>query len=152
MPPQPIDWYRNLITSMGAKIKIRRAFYQGRPAAGILTIRHKATMTYKYGCSDSRYHMLGPVQLLIWRAIQEAKEDGLLDFDLGRTDCHNEGLLTFKDRLGGTRSTLTYLRYPAPRTQTATMHASMRIARFLFSITPSSLLALAGNIFYPHID
>jgi len=152
VPPQPLAWFRNLIASMGDKLKIRVASSShGRPAAAILTIRYKATMTYKYGCSDSRFHKLGPIQLLIWKAIQEAKGAGLLEFDLGRTDCNNEGLLTFKDRLGGARSTLTYQRYPAP-TQRAIEGASMGIAKSLIALTPRGLLATAGSIVYPHID
>lgn len=152
VPPQPISWFRNLIACMGDKLKIRLACYKDEPAAGILTIRYKATMTYKYGCSDSRFHSFGPMQLLLWKAIQEAKGDGLLEFDLGRSDCNNDGLLTFKDRWGGTRSTLTYLRYPEPATPRATGRASMRIARSLVALAPDSLLARAGNILYPHID
>jgi len=91
------------------------------------------------------------MQLLMWEAIQEAKEDGLLEFDMGRTDWDNEGLLTFKDRFGGTRSTLTYLRYPAPKKLRAG-HIQMRMAKLLFSLTPRSVLIAAGNILYRHID
>jgi hypothetical protein len=109
-------------------------------------------MTYKYGCSDSRFHKLGPMQLLMWRAIQEAKDAGLLDFDLGRTDLNNEGLLTFKDRWGGTRSNLGYLRYPAPKPQRPTDNVSVGVAKSLFAVAPEALLRRAGNILYPHVD
>jgi CelD/BcsL family acetyltransferase involved in cellulose biosynthesis len=152
VPPQPLAWFRNLIASMGDKVKLRLAYHDGQPAAGILTIRYKTTMTYKYGCSDPQFHKLGPMQMLMWRAIQEAKNDGLLEFDMGRTDSSNEGLLTFKDRWGGARSTLTYLRYPAPKAQRGAETASIRIAKSLFALTPISLMATAGNIIYPHID
>lgn len=153
LPPQPLCWFRNLIASMGDKLKIRLASSRdGQPAAAILTIRFKATMTYKYGCSDSRFHKLGPMQLLLWKAIEEAKESGLCEFDMGRTDLTNEGLLTFKDRWGGTRSTLQYLRYPAPAVQSATANASVGIARSLFGLAPSVVLRTAGNVLYPHID
>ena len=70
-------------------------------------------MTYKYGCSDARFHQLGGMQLLMWKAIQEAKRDGLQEFDMGRTEWDNEGLLRYKDRWGGTRSMLTSFRHPA---------------------------------------
>lgn len=152
VPPQPLAWFRNLIDCMGEKLKIRLASYQGRPVAGILTLRHKATMTYKYGCSDSQFHRFGPMQLVLWKAIQEAKNDGLLEFDLGRTEEANEGLLTFKDRWGATRSTLTYSRYPAPTTRRASETASMRLVKSLCVLTPDSLLTRAGNLLYPHID
>jgi CelD/BcsL family acetyltransferase involved in cellulose biosynthesis len=152
VPPQPISWFRNLIACMGDKVKIRLASCEGLPAAGILTIRYKATMTYKYGCSDSRFHKFGPIQLLMWKAIEEAKRDGLLEFDMGRTDGGNEGLLLFKDRWGGTRSTLTYVRYPEPKPQRTGKITSMRMAKSLIALAPTSLLARAGNILYPHID
>jgi Acetyltransferase (GNAT) domain len=152
VPPQPLSWFRNLISCMGDKVKIRLASCKGRPAAGILTIRYKATMTYKYGCSDSQFHRFGPMQFLMWKAIQEAKGDGLLEFDMGRTDLSNEGLLTFKDHWGGARSTLTYMRYPEPKPQRATESGSMRIAKSLIAVSPESLLVRAGNILYPHID
>ena len=153
LPPQPICWFRNLIASMGDKLKIRLASSrEGRPVAAILTIRFKATMTYKYGCSDSRFHKLGPMQLLLWRSIQEAKETGLLEFDLGRSDPANEGLLTFKDRWGSKRSTLTYLRYPAPEAQRVPGHVSLGVARSLFGLAPDALLRTAGNVLYPHVD
>lgn len=152
VPPQPLSWFRNLIACAGGKAKIRVASCGGQPAACILTVQFKATMTYKYGCSDSRFHKLGPMQLLLWKAIEEAKGDGLLEFDMGRTDCGNDGLLTFKDRWGAARSTLTYLRYPPPKTQPAGESLSMRIAKSVIGLTPSSLLPAAGRIFYPHID
>jgi CelD/BcsL family acetyltransferase involved in cellulose biosynthesis len=151
IPPQPISWFRNLIACLGEKVKIRLAFQEGQPAAGILTIRHKSTMIYKYGCSDPRFHRLGSMQLLMWKAIQEAKESGLLEFDMGRTDWRNEGLLTFKDRWGGTRSTLLYLRHPRPNLHNRTESFPIRIAKRVFAWAPDSLLSTAGNILYRHI-
>ena len=152
VPPQPLSWFENLISCMGDRLRIRLASYEGRPAAGILTIRYKETMTYKYGCSDAQFHRFGPMQFLMWKAIQEAKSDGLLEFDMGRTDLDNEGLLTFKDHWGGARSTLSYMRYPLPRIHRAIEGASLRIAKSLVALTPPSLLARAGNILYQHID
>ena len=152
VPPQPLSWFRNLISCMGDRVKIRLASYNGRPVAGILTIRYKDTMTYKYGCSDSQFHRFGPMQFLMWTAIQEAKNDGLVEFDMGRTDLSNEGLLTFKDHWGGTRSPLAYTRYPEPRIHRTTESASLRIAKSLVVLTPASVLTRAGNILYHHID
>ena len=149
--PQPLSWFRNLIACIGEKAKIRLAFHGGKAVAGIFTIRHKSAMTYKYGCSDLRFHKLGSMQLLMWKAIQEAKESGLLEFDMGRTDWGNEGLLAFKDRWGCTRSTLLYLRHPAPQQHRGTEGISARIAKRLFANAPDSLLKAAGNILYRHV-
>lgn len=151
VPPQPFFWFQNLIACLGSKAKIRLASCQGQPAAGIFTICYKTTMTYKYGGSDARFHHDGPVQLLLWKAIQEAKEDGILWFDMGRTDWDNPGLLTFKDHWGGTRSTLTYLRYPRCAAPSLS-HVPTRMAKVFFDSAPTKLLTAAGNLLYRHID
>jgi len=145
IPPQPLSWFRNLIACMGERVKIRLAFQGGQVAAGILTIRYKSTMTYKYGCSDPRFHRIGSMQLLMWKAIEDAKNSALLELDMGRTDWNNEGLLTYKDRWGAARSTLMYLRYPAIKPQNCADTISMRIAKRIVTLAPDSLLTTAGR-------
>ena len=152
VPPQPLTWFRNLISCMGDSLKIRLAAYNGKPAAGILTIRYKKTMTYKYGCSDSQFHRFGPMQFLMWKAIEDAKNSGLGEFDMGRSDLSNEGLLIFKDHWGATREPLTYTRYPAPRIHRITDSTSLRMAKSFVVLTPTSVLTRAGDILYHHID
>jgi CelD/BcsL family acetyltransferase involved in cellulose biosynthesis len=149
LAPQPITWFRNLIACLGDQLKIRLASYEGQPAASILTLRYKNTMVYKYGCSDQRFHKLGPMQFLMWHAIQEAKKQGLMEFDLGRSDWDNKGLLTFKDRWDGVRSTITYLRYAAPNARGDGL--PMRVTKRILSWTPNCFLPLAGQMLYRHI-
>jgi len=79
-------------------LQIRVAFHGKWPVAAILTLRHKDTLIYKYGASDTRFNHLGGTQLLFWNAIQEAKREGLLTFDLGRTDRDNVFRLSWKWR------------------------------------------------------
>jgi len=100
LPPHPLRWFRNLISSLGERLSFRLMFSGGQPVAGILTLRYLETMTYKYGFSDQRFHRLGCMQLLLWKATQDAKEEGLTEFDLGRSDWSDEGLVKFKDRWG----------------------------------------------------
>jgi hypothetical protein len=149
LAPQPISWFHNLIACLGDQLKIRLASHEGKPVASILTIRYKDTMVYKYGCSDQRFHKFGPMQFLMWQAIQEAKNKGLREFDLGRSDWDNEGLLSFKNRWGGVRSILTYWRYSAPNAGREGI--PMRAAKRILSLTPNCLLPAAGNILYRHI-
>jgi Acetyltransferase (GNAT) domain len=85
LPPQPKRWFQNLIQCFGETLKIRVAFKEKRPVAAILTLRFKDILVYKFGCSNSRFHNLGGMHFLLWRAICEAKEDGLRTFDLGRS-------------------------------------------------------------------
>jgi hypothetical protein len=156
VPPQPKAWFRNLVDCFGKALKIRLATKAGRPIAAILTIEHKDTIVYKYGCSDARFNNLGGTSLLFWSAIQEAKLKGLNMFDFGRSDWHNQGLITFKNRWGATQSNLTYWRHDGPghsalKFKPAAEDWKLRAAKAAFSRLPGGMLSLAGNLFYKHI-
>jgi len=151
LPPQPISWFRNLIACLGERLNIRVAMKNGEPIASILTLSHRSTLVYKYGCSDERYHNLGPVPFLFWDAIREAKENGLQEFDLGRSDLTNPGLITFKTRLGAKASTLEYVRFSAAHSAPAVEDRGMHMAKRLFSCMPDGLLTTAGRLLYRHI-
>ena len=153
LPPQPLAWFRNLMHCLGEALTIRVASKDGVPVASILTLSHKTTLTYKYGSSDARYNSSGGTQLLFWKAIQEAKAEGMLEFDLGRSECENDGLITFKDRWGATRSTLTYsrtLKYSAA-TADSSSGRNAYFARQLFSFMPDWLFVAVGRVLYPHV-
>lgn len=151
LPPQPSKWFRNLIACLGEQLNIRVASKEGRPVASILTLRYKSSLVYKYGCSDASSHNLGGMALLFWKAIQEAKDQGLKEFDLGRSDPNNTGLMTFKDRWDATRSSLTYLRYPGRRCQTTREGWKLLIVKQIFSRMPDGFLATAGKLLYKHL-
>lgn len=156
LPPQPRKWFQNLIDCFGDALKIRVAFKGHTPVAAILTLQYKDTVVYKYGCSDPQLYNLGGIHLLLWNTIQEAKISGLRCFDLGRSDADNSGLITFKDRWGAGRSTLTYFRYSAsgdPRSNFVQPNTDwkLRLAKRLFARTPKSLLPVLGDFLYRHI-
>ena len=151
LPPHPLNWFRNLIACLGDGVKIRVASKDGHPVASVLTLCHKDVLVYKYGCSDARFSHCGGMQLLFWRAIQEAKENGLREFDLGRSDCDNPGLVAFKDRWGSSRSTLTYWRCPAVNLENLPPGWPMRVAKQMFAHMPDGVLTAAGNVLYKHV-
>ena len=151
LPPQPIDWFRNLIECLGDRLKIAVATKDDRPVAGILTLWNREVAVYKYGCSDARVHNLGGVPFVVWNAIQEAKDRGLTIFDLGRSDADNVGLITFKQRWGADASTLTYWRCSRRPASSRRRQLSMPIAQRLFDYLPDELLITAGKLLYRHI-
>jgi len=152
LPPQPLDWFRNLIDCLGEHLKIRVAFKNGQPVASTLTLHFKDCLVYKYGCSDSRFHNSGAMVLLFWRAIQTGKRAGAMYFDMGRSDCDDAGLLTFKMHWGSTRSLLSYWTYPARSSHTVAPRWQMHIAKQIFARIPDGLLTVAGKLLYRHID
>jgi lipid II:glycine glycyltransferase (peptidoglycan interpeptide bridge formation enzyme) len=150
MPPQPLAWFRNLVRGMGEHLAIHVASSEGRPVASILTLSFKKTMVYKYGCSDARYHRLGGMPFLFWKAIQKAKRAGFEEFDLGRSDADNAGLITFKDRLGAERSKLTYYRFPSRGTKPSTASWKIQSARRVLRHMPAPALNAAGRLLYKY--
>jgi CelD/BcsL family acetyltransferase involved in cellulose biosynthesis len=156
LPPQPKKWFRNLIECFGDDLKIRVASKDGRAVAAILTIRHKDTLVYKYGCSDGEFSNLGGTQLLFWRAIQEAKQEGMSVFDLGRSDSDNPGLITFKDRWGSERTTLEYFRIgqsgnPPAQSQCSGGSWKTKLAKNVISRLPDAVLHSLGEVLYKHM-
>ena len=77
--------------------------------ASILTISHKKTMVYKYGCSDAQFNRFGGMALLFWNTIQDAKDKGFDEFEMGRSDGSKPGLISFKEHWGRSRDTVKLL-------------------------------------------
>jgi hypothetical protein len=159
VPPQPLAWFRNLRECWGAKLTIRIAYAQGQPIASLLTLRHRQTVVYKYGCSDDQFHALGGMPRLFWQAIEQAKSDRFLEFDLGRTDENNSGLIRFKDHLGANKTLVKYWRIsrkPGESNQHGSLVSSPLgpfgpLGQKLISRLPDRLFRLAGEILYRHI-
>lgn len=151
LPPQPRQWFRNLLACLGDNAQIRVASKNGQAVAAILTLTHKQTLVYKYGCSERRFNRLGGTQLLFWRAIQQAAENHFTQFDLGRTDPGNSGLNAFKERWGAVCSQVTYYRSSLHPAQTAVRVWDKHFARHFFSRVPDPVLAAAGRLLYRHI-
>jgi lipid II:glycine glycyltransferase (peptidoglycan interpeptide bridge formation enzyme) len=152
LPPQPLRWFRNLLESMGDDLTIRLVSKDHNPVAAILTLSHKTTVTYKYGCSDERFHSLGGTPSLFWNTIQEAKYQGAAMLDLGRSELSHAGLVQFKDRLGAVRTMLPYWRYPTVKTADGRRPAwQSQILRRIFSRVPNPVLVASGRFLYRHV-
>jgi D-aspartate ligase len=152
LPPQSRSWFRNLAESFGEALKIRVAYKSQEAIAAILTLQFKDTLVYKYGCSDARFHRLGGVHFLFWNSIREAKESGLKCFDLGRSDENNPGLITFKDRWGAARSTLSYVRYSLRHPRPSTGNRKHQISKQVFAHAPNWFLSVASSLLYKHVE
>ena len=153
IPPQPVAWFRNVLECVGEPAAIRVAYKGEIPVAAIFTATHKKTMVYKYGCSDGAYSSMGGTPFLFWDAVQEAKKQGLEEFDFGRSEIENEGLVNFKDHWGTTRTNLRYYRYPyaAPAATPQGKGWKMKMAERVCEKLPDAFLTLAGKLLYRHV-
>jgi hypothetical protein len=151
LPPQPIEWFHNLITCMGDKACIRIASKNEMPVAGILTLSRGKQLVYKYGASDVRFNNLGGMALLFWETIKEAKEAGMEALDFGRSDLDNPGLITFKERWGATRVPLNTWQSSSHVGRPHRDELKMQCAKEIFARMPERLSVLAGRLLYRHI-
>jgi CelD/BcsL family acetyltransferase involved in cellulose biosynthesis len=150
LPPQPLNWFRGLIAAFGDQLKIRVASKNGVAVASILTILHKKTMVYKYGCSNPAFNNLGGTALLFWRAIQEAKGHGLEELEMGRSDMDNLGLIAFKEHWGASGTLIRYWTYPHMGRGLPSFWKK-KFARRIISNAPGLALETVGNLLYRHI-
>ena len=149
--PQPRSWFRNLVACMSPNVEIRLARKDDIPIAAIFALRHQSTVVYKYGCSDERFHHLAGMPFLFWKLIEESKNAGAEQLDLGRTDLDNAGLIEFKDRLGTTRRQITYLRYSETANKKSMVDSFLPSTRQLFSVLPDAISSRMGRLLYRHI-
>ena len=61
------------------------------------------------------------------------------------------GLMIFKDRLGAERSTLTYVRYPAPASVPTAESSHVHLTKRVLASLPDRLLIATGRFLYRHI-
>jgi hypothetical protein len=150
VPPQPRKWFSSLVRHFGNQIRIRVAFNKETPVASIVTLCFKNTLVYKYGGTDERFFRLGGMQMLLWRAIVEAKQRQLREFDLGRSDLQAKGLIVLKDRLGAKRSPLCYFRYPGQGRLTALSSSRTFYSEKLLPYIPDRIISVGGRLLYRH--
>ena len=151
LPPQPFEWFQNLVACMGKDVCIRVAYKDDQPVAGILTIDHGKRIYYKYGASDAAFNKLGATPMLFWQAIQAAKAAGMEELDLGRSDLDNPGLIRFKERWSAEGELLTTWRAPAAVVSPSVERLKLRMAKAIGRRLPDTILILAGRLLYRHI-
>lgn len=151
VPPTPYTWFRNLISELDESIEIRVAYKGETPLAAIITLKFKDVVYYKYGCSDARFNNFGAISWLFWRAIGAAKSHGAKEFDMGRTEQDNPGLLAFKNHWVPHPKRLVYRQYPYTSIRQSVGNWQLKLAKRAFSFMPDRLSTIIGKLIYPHI-
>jgi lipid II:glycine glycyltransferase (peptidoglycan interpeptide bridge formation enzyme) len=150
LPPQPLGWFRGLVAAFGDDLKIRVVSKSELPVASIITLSHKRSVIYKYGCSDAPLNKFGGMALLFWKTIQEAKDKELDELDMGRSEIENLGLIAFKEHWGATGTSLSYWTYPQ-RLEMRRSAWQKSLAGRVASVAPDLVLQAAGTLLYRHI-
>lgn len=151
LPPIPNAWFRNLVCHQGEALELRLAYEDKTPVAGILTLRFRNTVYYKYGCSDAQFNELGAIPWLLWKAIAAAKSNGALEFDMGRIEEGNSGFLSFKNHWVSQPQKLLYWKFPDTSSPISEDGWKLRMAKSVFSHMPGLIRSITGNLIYRHI-
>lgn len=151
VPPTPFAWFRNLIHCHDKALEIRLAYKDKTPIAAILTLRFRDVVYFKYGCSDARFNKLGATPWLLWRAIAAGKSSGANEFDMGRTEQDNAGLLGFKNHWVPQPKRLVYWAFPTASSLDSSKGWKLKMAKRIFSFMPNRLRTMTGRLIYRHI-
>jgi len=113
IPPQPLSFFLNIgkhILSQNLGM-IVSASHHGQSIASAIFFRYGNEAVYKFGASDPRFQDLRPNNLVMWTAIQQLAQTGILKLNFGRTSLNNEGLRHFKLCWGAAEQTIHYHKY-----------------------------------------
>jgi hypothetical protein len=150
LPPQPYAWFSNLLNCMGEAVDLRLAYMKNVPVAAVWVFHFIGKSYYKYGCSDERFHKLGAMPFLLWRAILKAKSIGSKTFDLGRTGEDHHGLIAFKNHWTPVSESLTYWTFPSDRSIPFIEDWKQRMVKRVCAHVPDRLLEAVGTLLYRH--
>ena len=100
------------------------------------------TVYYKHGCFDPDFNELAALQWLLSKVIAAAKSNGAIEFDMGRTEEGNAGLLNFKNHLVSQPQRLHYWKFPET-SSSAEDGWKLRMAKHALPYMPDRLLTLS---------
>jgi Acetyltransferase (GNAT) domain len=153
VPPQPFRMFnlaRKTFSSDGS-FQVWLASHEGRDAAGVVLLRHRDTLCYRWGAR----HLAAPPginHLLFWSIVEESAAK-FARCDLGRTDIRNEGLSRFKRELGARSLLLPYSYFPtAPHQVSAEVLSGPRkVLSQLWRRLPLPVTRVLGTVLYAYL-
>jgi CelD/BcsL family acetyltransferase involved in cellulose biosynthesis len=150
IPTQPRSFFRGLTALFDRGMGfVLVAEWEGRPIAATIYLRHRSTLTYKYGASDPAQLDKRPNELLQLEALRIACEAGCSVLDLGRTELDNDGLRRFKRYLGANERELTYTMAPPPASGHSVRSVSS-LQKTVIRRAPPAFGRLLGAAVYRH--
>lgn len=116
--PQPYSFFEVIVEEFMQKEEgfFLEALHEGKVIASLLVLAYKKKLYYKFGCSDIHNLEIRPNNLLFDHLFQYAFAKGYTEVDLGLSgaSASYEGLVRFKESMGGKRFPITYFRHDPP--------------------------------------
>ena len=105
---RPKSYFERMLDSLGEKVRLYMAFYEGQPISGAITTNFGGKTCYVYGASDNAHRNVMPNYLIQWEMIRWAIETGCWVYDFQgvsgilEESHHMYGLYRFKRGFNGT--------------------------------------------------
>lgn len=113
MLAQPFSFFENIWRHFAERGQgfLLLATFGDRIVGGVMLLRWKDTLYYKFNASAYADQSHRPNDLMVWESIKHGKALGCSRFDFGLSDWDQEGLLRFKRKFGATEKTISFLRH-----------------------------------------
>ncbi len=152
LPPPPYRFYYNIwkyLKPLGFFF-LPVVEYENKIIAAAIVLNYKSKFYLEYSASDDKYLKYSPNQLLIWKTIAMAHQQGAESYDFGRSSLSNKSLIEFKERWAAKKIPLTYHYYPKPisNNEEGIVRKTVEICN---KHLPGFLLRFEGNLLYPHL-
>lgn len=99
-------WNRFIVPQNG---RLLLAQHQGNVIAGMMFLRYKDTLYYKFSASNPTKLSVNPNEMVMWEGIQYGKESGCSYLDFGLSDWDQDGLNFFKRKFAKDEKIISFL-------------------------------------------
>jgi len=157
--PQPYAFFQNIFDLFVARDQgfILQAEHQEKVIASIIVLQHKEVLYYKFGCSSADALPYRPNNLIFEELIQYAHRQRFRAIDLGLSGVSKsyEGLVRFKESMGGSRHDITYFQRSPDSYDAAKEQSFKKLLSSLTQVIVSEELDVNttdqfSNILYPY--
>jgi CelD/BcsL family acetyltransferase involved in cellulose biosynthesis len=125
----------------------------GEIVSGVLFLKWKDGLYYKFNASSQDTLNARPNDLVLWQGIQLGKSKGNKHLDFGLSDWNQEGLLQYKRKYAGEEKTISFLQHiPKEPAQRSDHHFSSLLPKltdlFTDPAVPDDVTEKAGEALY----
>lgn len=155
LPPIPFAYFRALVSHCAPDcLDLFLARHEEQVVGGALSLKFNRTYTLEYSSEAASVRGWGVGQLLYWRALEVAHEEGYEEFSFGRTRASNAGLRAYKAHWRADEEDLPVFYYPhehLDRRLELEGTAWYSYFRRIVSSVPEPVFRWLGKVCYHHV-
>lgn len=132
-------------------IDLLNIFYNDTFVGGMISLKYHNSISAEVLAYKPEFLTMCPNNLLIWSTILNAKKEGRQEFDFGRTDLSEQGIMKFKDQWTMKKTLLPTFRYPKMNgnsSQKEEAGSAMKLMRSMIQNQPMPIYKSASKLFY----